>query len=62
MEEPLRLPNGDLIRTPGEPGVNFWKVTFRVQGLMGDLKGNITKSGANSVDWHMARKVVTEDG
>ncbi len=63
MEEPLKLPNGDLTRTAGEAlGVlleSHFLGARTNRGLKRSL--NITKSSTNSADWYMARKVVTED-
>ncbi len=63
MEEPLRLPNGDLTRTPGEAlGVLLESHFPGARTNRGPERSlNITKSGANSADWYKARKVVTED-
>ncbi len=63
MEGPLQLPNGEVTRTPGEPlGVfleNHFPGARTNRGPERFL--NITKSGAMSADWYMARKVVTKE-
>ncbi len=63
MEEPLRLPNGDLTRTPGEALSVFLESQFTGARInRGPERSlSITKSGANSADWYMARKVIMED-
>ncbi len=62
MEEPLRLPNGDLTRTPGETlGVLLESHFPGARINRGpEMSLNIT-SGANSADWYMARNMVMED-
>ncbi len=63
MEEPLRLPNGNLTRTQGEA----WSVLLEshFQGARTNRRPerrlNITKSGANTADRDITRKVVMED-
>ncbi len=63
MEEPSQLPNGNLTRTPGEalgvlleshfPGA---RTNSRPERSL-----NIARSGTNSADGYMAKKVVMED-
>ncbi len=63
MEEPLRLPTGDLTRTPGDilgALVESHFLGARINRVP-ERSLNSTKTGANSIDWHMIRKVVTED-
>ncbi len=64
MEEPLRLPNGDLTRTSGEAlGVLLESHFPGARTNKGPERSlNITKSSANSADWYMARKVVITEG
>ncbi len=61
MEKPLRLAIGNLNIKVG-PGCTFgnhFPGTWTDRGSERSL--NITKSGTNSVDWHMARIKVTEN-
>ncbi len=63
MEDPLRFPTGGLTKTPGEAiGILLESHFLDARITQGPERSlNTTKTGANSIDWHMGRKVVMED-
>ncbi len=62
MEKPLLLPNGDLTRTSRETlGVLMESHFPGARTNRGPERFVNIKSGANSADWYMARKVVMKN-
>ncbi len=63
MEEPLRLSTGRLTKTPGDALGRLLENHFPDARINKEpvMSLNTTKTGANSIDRHMGREVVTED-
>ncbi len=59
----MTLPKGDLTMTPGNALDVFLRRRFPGARINRGLERvlNTTKTGANSIDWLMAMKVVMED-
>ncbi len=59
----MRLPTGDLIKTPGAALGILLESTFPgVRIKRGPERSlNTIKTGANSIVWHMAKKVVIKE-
>ncbi len=59
----MRPPTGDLTKTPWEALGVLLESHFPAARINRQPKRspNITKTGANTINWHMARKVIKED-